>query len=245
MARLETATFCLLFVFSLALNVKAYIFISRIEMFMLTVLNVLRIFLIVARQLEVLEQRCRLMLDVILSLHSITIWVASIWLVAFSWNVSNQEEPARQQWEKLFMLLMLIVTNIMFSAMWWGIQAENVFDRQEDHGDHSRSTVRFTSVPRATSRAVTSFMLLDGMTECAGSLCAICLDEFSPGGIVGRLPCNHVFHDECVRMWLKSKQCAALCPMRCPLGPRPIRKPNRSEISAVVHGSESGNDLQV
>jgi len=42
--------------------------------------------------------------------------------------------------------------------------------------------------------------------------CIICLGEFEPGCPVGRLPCGHLFHDDCIGQWLKH---GPRCPMRC------------------------------
>lgn len=53
------------------------------------------------------------------------------------------------------------------------------------------------------------------------SPCVICMDDFSEGCEVGRLPCAHAFHDACIREWLSSRD---RCPMRCTVdhcGPGP------------------------
>ena len=49
-------------------------------------------------------------------------------------------------------------------------------------------------------------------TSCTDS-CAICLSEFQYGETVSPLYCNikHVFHTECVRMWLVSNPVCPLC----------------------------------
>ncbi|KAI9317404.1 hypothetical protein BX666DRAFT_1936936 [Dichotomocladium elegans] len=33
--------------------------------------------------------------------------------------------------------------------------------------------------------------------------CAVCKDEFGPTEIVNELPCQHVFHEDCIKPWLK------------------------------------------
>lgn len=43
--------------------------------------------------------------------------------------------------------------------------------------------------------------------------CAICLSDFEVDDDVLQLPCNHVFHSECVCRWLHRSR---RCPMRCP-----------------------------
>merc|ERR1712228_1147294 len=48
---------------------------------------------------------------------------------------------------------------------------------------------------------VTSFMVEDPCAECWDPTCVICLEDISTGCRAGKLPCGHVFHDECVRGW--------------------------------------------
>ncbi|XAR49524.1 hypothetical protein NMG60_11032759 [Bertholletia excelsa] len=40
--------------------------------------------------------------------------------------------------------------------------------------------------------------------------CAVCLDDFEPKQMVMLTPCNHMFHEECIVPWLKSR---AQCPV--------------------------------
>jgi hypothetical protein len=47
--------------------------------------------------------------------------------------------------------------------------------------------------------------------------CSICLDEFKRGENVCELPCKHIFHDGCVREWLKREATCPVC--RLPLRP--------------------------
>uniref|UniRef100_A0A7S2GCT7 RING-type domain-containing protein n=1 Tax=Alexandrium andersonii TaxID=327968 RepID=A0A7S2GCT7_9DINO len=58
---------------------------------------------------------------------------------------------------------------------------------------------------------------------CAGgrcdAKCAICLQDFVPSDSAVRLPCNHIFHTECVGKWMSRGHG---CPYRCgrpPSGP--------------------------
>lgn len=47
--------------------------------------------------------------------------------------------------------------------------------------------------------------------DCVASECHICLSEFLPHAQVTRLPCQHVFHHECISRWLT--QCSGKCPL--------------------------------
>ncbi|KAF7073239.1 hypothetical protein CFC21_078268 [Triticum aestivum] len=55
--------------------------------------------------------------------------------------------------------------------------------------------------------------------ECGGdSACSVCLEDLRAGELVRRLPaCRHVFHVECIDMWLHSHRSCPLC--RCDLSP--------------------------
>merc|ERR1712032_1171267 len=143
----------------------------------------------------------------------------------------------------------LILINMLFSAYWLGSLVEHDFLRhdflrQEHHTDSSRIVGRVAKrdLPKP---AVTPFVLRDSMTEYTGSVCTICLEEFSSGIILGRLPCKHVFHHKCVSTWLKSNPLAARCPMRCPIAARPSRNLHHCERLATVLGSESDGSIQV
>ena len=52
-----------------------------------------------------------------------------------------------------------------------------------------------------------------------GALCAVCLEDVRRGEAVRRLPaCGHLFHRDCVDMWLHAHTTCPLC--RCDLVPR-------------------------
>ncbi len=41
--------------------------------------------------------------------------------------------------------------------------------------------------------------------------CSICIDTFSQTSDVIQLECNHVFHDECIKQWLKTSKTCPVC----------------------------------
>jgi hypothetical protein len=47
--------------------------------------------------------------------------------------------------------------------------------------------------------------------------CVICLSELMPGDRACALPCEHVFHEECIGRWFAEQPS---CPMRCSSIPR-------------------------
>ncbi|KAL4188624.1 hypothetical protein AMTRI_Chr08g161320 [Amborella trichopoda] len=51
-----------------------------------------------------------------------------------------------------------------------------------------------------------------GSTDGNGNDCAICLDGFMENDIVRELrPCSHVFHRECIDLWLARNTCCPIC----------------------------------
>jgi len=59
---------------------------------------------------------------------------------------------------------------------------------------------------------IETFVLCPDSSGTWDSPCVICMDDFTEGCEVGRLPCAHAFHDACIREWLG---CRDRCPMRC------------------------------
>ncbi|XP_062221211.1 RING-H2 finger protein ATL72-like [Phragmites australis] len=52
-------------------------------------------------------------------------------------------------------------------------------------------------------------------------LCAVCLEEIESGEMVRQLPaCRHLFHVECIDMWLHSHSTCPLC--RCDVSPQQV-----------------------
>ncbi|KAM0833391.1 hypothetical protein ACQ4PT_064288 [Festuca glaucescens] len=52
----------------------------------------------------------------------------------------------------------------------------------------------------------------------SGELCSVCLEELEDGEMVRQLPaCKHLFHVECIDMWLHSHTTCPIC--RCDLSP--------------------------
>lgn len=67
--------------------------------------------------------------------------------------------------------------------------------------------------------------------------CTVCLEDFEPKETVMLTPCKHMFHEECIVPWLKSKG-------QCPLCRSVILKPAK-EDSSPTNGSNLTGDMTV
>eukprot|EP00038_Savillea_parva_P006173 m.162143 g.162143 ORF g.162143 m.162143 type:complete len:358 (-) comp12149_c0_seq1:83-1156(-) len=107
---------------------------------------------------------------------------------------------------------------------------------------HARPKVRMTR-RQALKLAKRSFIESD-----ADETCCICLEQYSRGDTITTLPCNHFFHQGCIRPWLQEQQ--RVCPIckRDPVVPNresestPLLSPNPSDLESG-HGSRAGSRL--
>ncbi|KAK4436741.1 E3 ubiquitin-protein ligase [Sesamum alatum] len=59
-------------------------------------------------------------------------------------------------------------------------------------------------------------VVVNGGKDGASS-CSICLEGFSDGGRGTRLPCNHMFHENCIVRWLRGNHVCPLCRYQLPV----------------------------
>lgn len=69
-----------------------------------------------------------------------------------------------------------------------------------------------TVAPRTINKSVLSCFKTDTVSaETAGDICAVCMDPYIVGENRKFLPCRHVFHCECIDMWLENS--SRICPI--------------------------------
>ena len=57
--------------------------------------------------------------------------------------------------------------------------------------------------------------LKGNLIATSSTICSICLDDYSDPEIkLNRLPCNHVFHKDCIQEWLKDNDTCPECRMK-------------------------------
>mmetsp|Transcript_20252 Transcript_20252/g.47289 ORF Transcript_20252/g.47289 Transcript_20252/m.47289 type:complete len:405 (-) Transcript_20252:86-1300(-) len=74
------------------------------------------------------------------------------------------------------------------------------------------------------------------------TMCSICMSSFANGDQISQLPCYHMFHSQCIAMWLEQPSSKG-CPMRCQQRKFPvIVPPISSEGSAPTVDDASKPD---
>nr|CAB3268056.1 Gl zinc finger (RING)-10 precursor [Phallusia mammillata] len=79
-----------------------------------------------------------------------------------------------------------------------------------------------------------------------GSLCAICLEEFSEGQELRIVPCSHEFHKLCVDPWLREHQTCPLCNfniLNSPVRVHPMQMRHSPTTPPSVVSMETGSPL--
>ena len=72
--------------------------------------------------------------------------------------------------------------------------------------------------------------------------CVICFAPFENGDRVGRLPCTHIFHVDCLKVWLQRKNSCPLCQTQRIATPR---YDEISESTAAVSESSGAEEISV
>jgi hypothetical protein len=102
-----------------------------------------------------------------------------------------------------------------------------------------RAASRSAGAPADVPPAFAYVCPLEGGEQAAAS-CPVCLDDVRGGEMVRQLPlCRHVFHVECIDMWLHSHWTCPLC--RCMISPptTATSKPSEPEEGAESSSVEA------
>lgn len=71
------------------------------------------------------------------------------------------------------------------------------------------------SVP-ATGSSIQSLEKVSFDDSSSIKQCVICLEEFLSGLQVTRMPCSHIYHEDCIVQWLKGSNLCPLCRFKMP-----------------------------
>ncbi|CAB4314896.1 unnamed protein product [Prunus armeniaca] len=103
-----------------------------------------------------------------------------------------------------------------------------------------RTRTRTTTETRATITTISNIsssahhQLIPIVKESKDGICAVCLCAFKDGEAIRVLPeCMHLFHAECIDMWLSSHS-------NCPLCRADIEPPSQHVVLSMPSFSEGG-----
>ncbi|KAF6165943.1 hypothetical protein GIB67_012840 [Kingdonia uniflora] len=100
-------------------------------------------------------------------------------------------------------------------------QADQIIQRimmggnEEEHFLESMEANRVHTVP-ASQSAIDALEIKKVDEGDSTQACVVCLEEFSPGMDVTRMPCSHMFHGRCIVDWLHQKNECPLCRFKMP-----------------------------
>ncbi|KAL4612616.1 hypothetical protein ACB092_08G213200 [Castanea dentata] len=85
-------------------------------------------------------------------------------------------------------------------------------EKEEEEGDEE-------AVRPASEESIMGLEVVrieQGSVGLAGEECAVCLDEFSIGSEARRMPCSHIYHQDCIVLWLGTSNLCPMCRYRLP-----------------------------
>ncbi|EOA28621.1 hypothetical protein CARUB_v10024842mg [Capsella rubella] len=85
-------------------------------------------------------------------------------------------------------------------------------DDSEDEEEEQQILDPMEAIPTVE---ISSSMVRGSSSDESSLLCAICMEDFVVGESARRLPCNHLYHNDCIVPWLTSHNSCPLC--RCRL----------------------------
>ena len=117
-------------------------------------------------------------------------------------------------------------------------QILNVDDALDDY-------LREMDIPASCEETSINKSETSGSTSCPGEgkeMCSICMSTFEEGEMVRLLPCQHLYHAECVDKWLFQKN---VCPLCQQVIDRPIEDHEGKGSSEDVDSLDASTDQQL
>ena len=104
----------------------------------------------------------------------------------------------------------------------------------------TRLTLRLKKYKRSSPRLTAGHETNDGDSpnDVEEDQCTICCMALEDGDRVGSLKCDHLFHSDCLKLWLQRRNACPLCQMQDIAEPRYEQVPTDSETSASQSESQ-------
>eukprot|EP01065_Artemidia_motanka_P044323 TRINITY_DN6290_c0_g1_i1.p2 TRINITY_DN6290_c0_g1~~TRINITY_DN6290_c0_g1_i1.p2 ORF type:complete len:285 (+),score=93.48 TRINITY_DN6290_c0_g1_i1:70-855(+) len=125
----------------------------------------------------------------------------------FDWSAGMRPPPAAGSADLLQALLTMDVSR--GEVPQWMLEAIESLERE----------------PAGASRDAWNDLLLSRIPHNAKPgehTCVVCLEDFEPRRLAKKMPCEHLFHDDCLGRWLESNNNCPMCRFELPKNPRPL-----------------------
>ncbi|WOL09820.1 hypothetical protein Cni_G18573 [Canna indica] len=96
--------------------------------------------------------------------------------------------------------------------------------------------------PPASKSAVESLPdveITDGLLATDEAHCSVCMDMFETGVVAKRMPCNHIYHEECILPWLELHNSCPVCRYELPTDDPDYERHKLPLYNAVNSGGSS------
>lgn len=104
------------------------------------------------------------------------------------------------------------------------VQLPTLYEREDREGDRDmidviveQSMQQVATIP-TSKEAIASLKKLKGSSDNVknNERCSICLESFEEDDDVSRMPCDHIYHENCIVKWLKTNHTCPLCRFQMP-----------------------------
>ncbi|KFK35214.1 hypothetical protein AALP_AA5G255300 [Arabis alpina] len=116
-----------------------------------------------------------------------------------------------------------------------------------ESGSSSSSSLKSSDIESIPTIQISSSMLCSNpdldldLDPDSVLLCAVCKEDFVIGESAKRLPCNHIYHSDCIVPWLSDHNSCPLCRFEIPTTATNERI-RLSDLATIVDGDEEEDD---
>ena len=96
----------------------------------------------------------------------------------------------------------------------YNMEEEEYDDDEEEEEEGDEEAVR--SANEESIMGLEVVRIEQGLVGLASEECAVCLDEFSIGSEARHMPWSHIYHQDCIVLWLGTCNLCLICRYRLP-----------------------------
>ncbi|KAM7523300.1 hypothetical protein LguiA_013202 [Lonicera macranthoides] len=114
------------------------------------------------------------------------------------------------------------------------VESDEHFDAIVNQIADQQRPIQFTPTAASFIESLREYRITSDTLKFYSKGCVICLDSFAVNGKAIRLPCQHVYHRDCIVEWLNQRNVCPLCMRKLPeeKKPEPSSKRRRVVLTA-------------